>query len=69
MPIKVVKHFGNGTITQIASEILGLSKMNWNSFEMYSKLPCTIDTSNEIARIGWLLPQYEGCIYDYRFFM
>ena len=69
LPLKVVKHYGNGNVAQIASEILGLSKMNWNSFELYSKLPCTIQSSNEIARIGWLLPHYEGCIYDYRFFM
>lgn len=69
LPLKVVKHYGNGNMTQIATEILGLSKMNWNSFGLYSKLPCTIESSNEIARIGWLLSQYEGLIYDYRFFM
>lgn len=69
LPLKIVKHHGNGTISQIATEILGLSKMNWNSFGLYSKLPCTIDSSNEIARIGRLLSQYEGSIYDYRYFM
>ena len=68
-PLKVVKHYGSGDMAQIATEILGLSKMNWNSFGLYSKLPCTIESSNEIARIGWLLSQYEGSIYDYRFFM
>mgnify|MGYP001240476736 CR=1 FL=1 len=68
-PLKIVKHHGNGTMPQIATEILGLSKMNWNSFGLYSKLPCTIDSSNEIARIGRLLSQYEGVIYDYRYFM
>jgi len=69
LPLKIVKHYGNGTMAQIATEILGLSKMNWNSFGLYSKLPCTIESSNEIARIGWLLSQYEGAIYDYRYFM
>lgn len=69
IPLKIVKHYGTGTATQIATEILGLSKMNWNSFELYSKLPCTIVSSNEIARIGWQLSQYEGRLYDYRFFM
>lgn len=69
LPLKVVKHFGNGSMEQIATEILGLSKMNWNSFALYSKLPCTIESSNEIARIGRLLSQFEGAIYDYRFFM
>lgn len=68
-PLKIVKHYGNGTMSQIATEILGLSKMNWNSFGLYSKLPCTLDSSNEIAKIGRLLSQYEGAIYDYRYFM
>lgn len=54
---------------QIASEILGLSKMNWNSFGLYSKLPCTLESSNAVVRIGSLLSEYEGSMYDYRFFM
>lgn len=69
VPLKIVKHYGAGDMTQIATEILGLSKMNWNSFGLYSKLPCTIESSSQLARIGWLLSQYEGTIYDYRFFM
>lgn len=67
--LKIVKYYGNGDLAQIASEILGLSKMNWNSFGLYSKLPCTIQSSNAIAKVGWLLPQYEGMIYEYRNFM
>jgi hypothetical protein len=69
LPLKIVKHYGNGSMQQIATEVLGLSKMNWNSFGLYSKLPCTIESSNEIARVGQLLSQYEGAIYDYRYFM
>lgn len=69
LPLKIVQHYGSGDIAQIATEILGLCKMNWNSFGLYSKLPCTIESSNEIARIGWLLSQYEGTLYDYRYFM
>ena len=69
LPLKIVRHYGNCDISLLATEILGLSKMNWNSFNLYSKLPCTIESSNEIARIGWLLSQFEGTLYDYRFFM
>lgn len=69
VPLKIVKHYGSGNLVQIATEILGLSKMNWNSFGLYSKLPCTIESSNQLARIGRLLSQYDGTIYDYRFFM
>lgn len=69
VPLKIVKHYGTGNMAQIATEILGLSKMNWNSFGLYSKLPCTIESSNQLAKIGWLLSQYNGTIYDYRLFM
>ena len=69
LPLKIVSHYGCGSMQQIAKEILGLTKMNWNSFGLYTKLPCTIDSSNEIARIGWLLSKFEGTLYEYRFFM
>ncbi len=69
IPLKVKKHYGSSNIGTLATEILGLTKMNWNSFDLYSKLPSTIQTSNEIARIGWLLNRFEGKTYDYRNFM
>lgn len=69
IPLKIKKHYGTTNINMIATEILGLTKMNWNSFDLYSKLPATIQTSNEIARIGWLLNRFEGKTYDYRNFM
>lgn len=68
-PIKITKHHGETNIDRIAMEILGLTKMNWNSLDLYSKLPSTIDSSNQIARIGKLLSRFEGRTYDYRLFI
>jgi len=68
-PLKVIKHYGNSDINIIATEILGLTKMNWNSFDLYTKLPATINSSNQIARIGKLLARFEGKTYDYRLFI
>lgn len=68
-PIKIIKHYGESNIDIIAREILGLTKMNWNSLDLYSKLPATIDSSNQIARIGKLLSRFEGKSYDYRLFI
>ncbi|MBJ2126330.1 SIR2 family protein [Flavobacterium sp. IB48] len=68
-PIKIIKHYGDSNINTIATEILGLTKMNWNSLDLYSKLPSTIDSSNQIARIGKLLSRFEGKSYDYRLFI
>ncbi len=68
-PLRIRKHFGTGDLGQIATEILGLTKMNWNSFDLYSQLPATVNSSNEIARIGRLLSKKEGVTYDYRYFI
>ncbi|MDO3423988.1 SIR2 family protein [Chryseobacterium sp. APV1] len=68
-PLRIIKHHGNGSLEQIATEILGLTKMNWNSLNMYSQLPATISSSNEIARIGKLIENTEKVQYDYRYFI
>ncbi len=56
-------------LKQICHEILGLSKMNWNTFDHYTKVPATLHSSNEIARIGSLLQRFGGASYDYRLFI
>ncbi len=68
-PLKIIKHYGDSNISLIANEILGLTKMNWNSFDLYTKLPATINSSNQIAKIGKLLSRFEGKTYDYRLFI
>ena len=68
-PLKIVKHYGKGDLYTIANEILGFTKMNWNSFNLYTKLPATIDSSAILARVGKLLSKYEGKTYDYRYFI
>lgn len=68
-PLRIIKHYGKGSLEQIANEILGLTKMNWNSLNMYSQMPATIDSSNKIAKIGKLIANRDKVEYDYRFFI
>lgn len=68
-PLRIFKHYGTGSLEQIANEILGLTKMNWNSLNMYSQLPVTICSSNDIARIGKLIDSSSKHEYDYRYFI
>ncbi len=65
----IKRHSGVSDLSLIASEILGLSKMNWNTFDLYTKLPATLDSSSTIAKIGLLLEPFGRKSYDYRFFM
>ena len=68
-PLKITKYYGYGDLATIAKEIIGFTKMNWNSFNLYTKLPATIDTSNTLAQVGNLLRDYNGITYDYRYFI
>ena len=68
-PLTVRRHAGKTDLQQIAEEILGLSKMNWNTFDLYTKFPATLHSSNEIARIGSLLQRFGASSYDYRLFI
>ncbi|GEP89650.1 hypothetical protein SAMN05660909_02157 [Chitinophaga terrae (ex Kim and Jung 2007)] len=68
-PLVIKKHYGPSSLETIATEILSLSKMNWNSASLYSKLPATIQSSNDIARIGSMLSRFSGKSYDYRLFI
>lgn len=68
-PLVIRRHAGRSDLTTLGDEILGLSKMNWNSFDFYTKVPATIETSRQIARIGALLERFGASSYDYRLFM
>jgi hypothetical protein len=68
-PLVIKRHAGRSDLTTVGEEILGLSKMNWNSFDLYTKVPATVESSRQIARIGSLLERFGSTSYDYRLFM
>ncbi|EAQ79413.1 hypothetical protein DSM3645_03018 [Blastopirellula marina DSM 3645] len=43
--------------------------MDWNSGELYSRLPATVQSSKTIARIGRRLAAVGHTSFDYRLFM
>jgi len=68
-PLMLRRHAGTTPLKQLGEEILGLSKMNWNTFDLYTKFPATLQSSGEIARIGSLLQRFGTASYDYRLFI
>jgi argonaute-like protein implicated in RNA metabolism and viral defense len=68
-PLMIKRHAGKSDLRIVCSEILGLSKMDWNSFDLYTKLPCTVASSGYIARVGSLLDRFAARLYDYRLFI
>ncbi len=65
-PLLIRRYGGKADLTQVASEILGLSKMNWNTFDYYSQLPATLVSASAIARMGPYLSGFGHAPYDYR---
>ena len=68
-PAVIRRHAGASTLGTLVGEILGLSKMDWNSGDLYSQLPATVCSSKAIAQIGSLLERFGRESYDYRLFM
>lgn len=65
-PLLIRRYLGQSDVTQVATEILGLSKMNWNTFDYYSRLPATLDSASAIAKVGMYLSGFGSAPYDYR---
>lgn len=68
-PLKITRCYGNTDIETIALEILAFTKMDWNTFNFYSKMPATVSTSNVVAQVGRLLTHFSNNTFDYRFFI
>ncbi len=65
-PLLIRRYRGQSDLTQVANEIPGLSKMNWNTFDYYSRLPATLDSASAIAKSGGYLSGFGSAPYDYR---
>lgn len=53
----------------ICSEILGLTKMNWNNTQFDRKYPITIECARKVGLIMKYVPEYEEPQISYSFYM
>lgn len=65
-PLLIKRYRGDSDLELVSREILGLSKMNWNHFDYYSRLPASLESASAIARVGTYLSHYGPAPYDYR---
>jgi hypothetical protein len=65
-PLYITRYRGDSDLSQVVTEILGLSKMNWNHFDYYSRIPASLDSASAIARVGQYLSHFGAAPYDYR---
>jgi hypothetical protein len=68
-PLEIVEHFGSASMSQLAAEILALTKMDWNSAMFAGKEPITTAFSEDVGHILAELPVGAEPRPQYRFYM
>jgi hypothetical protein len=68
-PLLVTRYLGAGGAHASASELLGLTKMNWNNDSLYDRRPVTLSYASVLARVVKRLGSLSSTPYDFRFFM
>jgi len=67
-PLRVI-HLGDSSRKEVAEEILGLTKLNWNTTAFSTSMPITLRFAGEVGRILSELPDDKVLQDHYRFFM
>jgi hypothetical protein len=68
-PLLLTRDAGSGSLSDVASQVLALSKMDWNNDSLYDALPRTIRYAGVLARTIKNMPELAPQPYDYRLFM
>jgi hypothetical protein len=68
-PLEIVEHQGDSTPETVCSEIMGLTKMNWNTADFASADPITLAFSERIGLVLSQIPEEVIPRPQYRFYM
>src|SRR5439155_16747698 len=68
-PLAILEHFGTSPATTVLSEIVALSKMNWNSAEFSIARPITLLFSERVGHVMASLPEDVTPRHEYLFYM
>jgi hypothetical protein len=68
-PVIVKRWAGHGTAEEVASDVLALSKMDWNNDGLYNRDPVTLAYAADLARIMKMLQHVPSDPRPFRLFM
>jgi hypothetical protein len=68
-PLQIADHKGDTSRTELLREVLVLTKMNWNSANMFGLLPITLRFSRLVGDILREVPETEKPRSKYKFYM
>jgi hypothetical protein len=68
-PLQLTDHVGDTSLSQIAKEVLVLTKMNWNSANGFGLMPITLRFSKLVGDILREVPEGQVPQPKYKFYM
>jgi hypothetical protein len=68
-PLHVIEHLGDSTPQEACSEILSLTKLNWNTAQYCCGIPITLNIARRVSSILAELPEDYRIDPSYRYYM
>ena len=68
-PLLLRRYAGHADAAQVGSEVLALSKMDWNNDQLYNTLPATQSFAHDLAEVVKRIPKLDPRPYPLRLFM
>jgi hypothetical protein len=69
VPTILTRAAGHGSLELTASDVLALSKLDWNNDAPFVPTPVTVAYSQRLARVIGHVPELPDSVYQYRLFM
>jgi len=68
-PLLITQHAGTAPLDQSAAELIGLTKMSWNTARLYNVAPVTTRSAGRLGKTSKYMRGIRSVPYQYRLFM
>jgi hypothetical protein len=68
-PLELTEHYGDSSLDEVATEMIALSRLDWNTTDYCCYWPMTLKCARRVGDILGLIPQGEIVKEQYRFYM
>ena len=68
-PTEVLEHFGDSPWDKVLTELLAMTKLNWNTADFAARYPITLAFSSRVGEILAEIPDDAPIRQEYRFYM
>jgi hypothetical protein len=68
-PLEVIEHVGDSPSEVLSRQVMGLTKLNWNSADFSIREPITLAFARRVGEVMGSVPEEVEPRPDYRFYM